>query len=141
MRQHHAGDVGLAQVFEIGHRERMIGHHAVFEMGAGGVDFARTRFDVVAAEVAHHAQHAAEVVQRVIVIDRRGFEFRRQFVIIFAQRHRFAQIEVVEGECEVAIVSIKIRHDRLCSLCCHYALALKALIICGITAFRSPTIA
>ena len=108
--QHHAGDSGAAQVFQIFHGQRMVGHHAVFEMRAFLVDLAGTRGDPFAGNVADHGEDPVVIVHGVREVFRRTVEFLRIRVIMLADGHHFFQIEVLEREDQILIVSIKVRH-------------------------------
>ena len=112
MFQHHAGNVSLAQVFQVRLSQRVIGDHAVGKVGTFAVHSAAAGFDVVAADFANHAQHAVEVVQSISIIHRSSFEFFGKFVIVFTQSNSFEQIEIVQREFKIAVIRKKVRHDQ-----------------------------
>ena len=108
--QHHAGDSGAAQVFQIFHGQRMVGHHAVFEMGTFFIDLTGTRGDPFAGYIADHGQDPVVIVHGIRKVLRRTVVFLRLGVILFTDGHHFFQIKVLEREDQILIVSIKVRH-------------------------------
>ena len=136
--QHHAGHFRLGQVGNVLLGQRVIGHGVIFKFRAFFIHRPAAGGNAVAANAADHFQHTPVVVQSIRKIRRCIVAVFGKFKVLFTQRHGIFQIQVPQRKHEVAIVLKKVRH-RVFLLT--YALALNALIICGITVLRSPQIA
>ena len=109
--QDHAHDAGGLQVVQVLDRKRMVGHDAVFEVGAFLVDLTGARSNAFARDVADDVQDAVEAVERIFEALGRGLVFLRFGVILLDEAHGLLKLEVVEREEQVGVVCEEIGHD------------------------------